>query len=114
LWGANDVAKNESAKSLVHLSNFVKQRKITNVIMSAQKRHGLSTTSCVSSEVTMYNRELQKRVKMFEYAKILDSEIQIEHFTRHGLHVKKVRKELIAQRIMDHIKKTLLVRKHLP
>jgi len=50
-------------------------------------------------------------MKMFEYVKILDSEVQREHFTRHGLHVNTVGKELMAQRITDHISKTLLVRK---
>jgi hypothetical protein len=64
--------------------------------------------------VTTYNRKLQKRVKMSGYAKILDSEIQRQHFTRHGLHMNKVGKEHMAQRIMVHIKKTLFVRKTPP
>jgi len=82
--------------------------------VSAPKRHDLSTTSCVNSDVTTYNRKLHKRMKMFEYVKILDSEVQREHFTRHGLHVNTVGKELMAQRITDHISKTLLVRKTPP
>jgi len=45
------------------------------------------TTSCVNSEVTTYNRKLYKRMKMFEYVQILDSEVQREHVTRHGLHM---------------------------
>jgi hypothetical protein len=36
-------------------------------------------------------------MKMFEYVKVLDSEVQREHFTRHGLHMNTVGKELIAQ-----------------
>ena len=51
---------------------------------------------------------------MFECMKILDSEVQREHFTRHGLHMNTVGKELMAQRIMDHIRKALLVRKAPP
>jgi len=41
VWGgANNVAKNESENGLIHISNFVKQRKHTNIIiMSAPKRH---------------------------------------------------------------------------
>jgi hypothetical protein len=116
VWGgANNTAKNESEKGLVHISNFVKQRKHTNVIIvGAPKRHDLSTTSCVNSEVTTYNRKLHKRMKMCEYVQILDSEIQREHFTRHGLHMNIVGKELMAQRIKDHIRKTLFVRKTPP
>jgi len=95
--------------------NFVKQRKDTNnIIVGAPKRHDLSTTSCVKSEVTKYNRQLHKRMKMFEYVQILDSEVQREHFTRHRLHMHTVGKELMVQRIMDHIRKILLARKTPP
>jgi hypothetical protein len=60
VWGgANNIAKNESEKGLVHISNFVKQRKHTNVIIvSSPKRLDLSTTSCVNSDMTKYNRKL--------------------------------------------------------
>jgi hypothetical protein len=47
---------------------------------------------------------------MFQYVQILDSEVQTEH----GLHMNTVGKELMAQRITDHIRKTLLVRKTPP
>jgi hypothetical protein len=116
VWeGANNIAKNESGKGLVHISNFVKQRKHTSVIIvSAPQRHDLSTISCVNSEVTTYNRKLHKRMKMFAYVQILDSEVQKEHVTRHGLHMNTVGKELMAQRILDHIRKTMLVRKTPP
>jgi hypothetical protein len=33
-----------------------------------------------------------------------------EHFTRHGLHMNTVGKELVAQRITDHIRKIFLKR----
>jgi len=110
VWGgANNVAKNESEKGLVHILNFVKQRKHTNVItVGAPKRHVLSTTSCVKSAVTTYNRKLHKRMKMSEYVQILDSEIQREHFTRHGLHMNTVGKELMAQRINGPYQKNLV------
>jgi hypothetical protein len=52
VWGGtNNIAKNESQKDLVHISNFVKQRKHTNVIIVSAPK----TTSCVNSEVTRYN-----------------------------------------------------------
>jgi hypothetical protein len=43
VWGgANNIAKNESEKGLVHISNFVKQRKHTNIIIvGAPNRHDL-------------------------------------------------------------------------
>jgi len=108
-------AKNEPEKGLVYISNFVKQRKHTNVIIAnAPTSHDLSTTTCVNSEGTTYNSKLHKRMKMFEYIQILDSEVQKEHVTSHGLHMNTLGKELMAQRITDHIRETLLVRKTSP
>ena len=51
---------------------------------------------------------------MFEYGKFLDSEVQREHFTRQELRMNTVGKELMAQRITDHIRKIFLVRKTPP
>jgi len=53
-------------------------------------------------------------MKIFEYVNILESEVQREYFTRHGLHMNTVRKELMAQRITDHFRKTLLIRRKTP
>jgi hypothetical protein len=54
VWGGtNNIAKNESEKGLVHILNFVKQRKHTIIIVvNAPERHDLPTTFCVNSEVT--------------------------------------------------------------
>jgi hypothetical protein len=107
------VDKDEAEKGRVHISNFVKQRKHTNIItVSAPKRHDLSTTSCVNNEMTTYNKITQEM--MFEHVKIPDSEVQRGYCTRHGLHINTVGKELMAQKIMDHIRKTLIVRETLP
>ena len=62
-WGGtNDIARNESNKGLTHLTNFVAQRKNTNIIlMSAPKRHDLADTSCENDEVTKFNRKMLKK-----------------------------------------------------
>jgi len=62
--------------------------------------------------VTIYNTKLHKRVKMFEYGKFLDSEVKKGALYQTCMNT--VGKELMAQRIMDHIRKTLLVRKTPP
>jgi hypothetical protein len=53
LWGgSNDIGKNESTKGLSHISNFVKNRGHTNiVIMNAPHRHDLNATTCINNEV---------------------------------------------------------------
>jgi hypothetical protein len=60
---------------VLHISHFVKQRKYTNVIMSAPNRHALLTTSCINSEVMVYNRKLHKRMKLFGYVKIIRQQL---------------------------------------
>jgi hypothetical protein len=112
--GKNNISKNKSENGVVHISNFVKQGKQANIIIMSTPKIHLSTTSCVNVEVTTYNRELHKRMKIFEYVNILESEVQKEHFTRHGLHMNTVRKELMAQRITDHFRKILLIRQKTP
>ena len=114
VWGGtNNIAKRVRKGASTHLE-LCKTEHTNVIIVGATMRHDLSATSCVTSEVTTYNRKLHKRMKMFEYVQILDSEIQREHFTRHELHMNTVGKELLAQRITDHIRKTLLVRKTHP
>ena len=105
VWGgANDIARNEANKALTHI-NSVKSRKHTNVLLvSVPTRFDLITTSCVNKEVITYNRKLHKWMKQYEHVKIIDSELQRKYFTRHGMHMNLAGKELIAQRIMEHIK----------
>jgi hypothetical protein len=109
IWGgANDIAKNESEKGLIRLSNFVEQSKDTNVIIiGAPKRHDLLTTSCVNKEVDKFNRKLHKKMRVFEHAKVIDSVSQRECYTRHGLHINSLGKEQMAQRIIDQLKNSL-------
>jgi hypothetical protein len=115
LGGTNNIAKNESEKGIVLISNFVKQRKHTNIlIVNAPQRYDLAATSCVNNEVTIHNRKLYKRMKAFEYVKIIDSEVHREYFTKHGMHVNTMGKELMARRITQHIRKTFLVRQTPP
>jgi hypothetical protein len=112
IWGgANNIAKNEAEKGIAVISNFVKQRKHTNIlIVNAPKRHDLPAASCVNNEVTIYNRKLYKRMKAFEYVKIIDSEVHREYLMKHGMHMNTMGKELMARRITQHIRKTFLVR----
>jgi hypothetical protein len=112
VWGG---ANNESEKGTALISNFVKQTKHTNLlVVNAPKRHDLPATSCVNNEVTIYNRELYKRIKASQYVKIIDSEVHREYFTKHGMHMNTMGKELMAWRITQHIRKTFLVRQTPP
>jgi hypothetical protein len=113
VWGgANYIAKNEANNSLTHMSNFVELKKHTNVLLvGAPTRFDLSSTSCVNREVIAFNRKLHKRMKQFEHVKIIDSELQRKYFTKHGMHMNTAGKEIMAQRIAEHIRETFSMKK---
>jgi hypothetical protein len=73
-------------------------------------RFDLSSASCVNREVIAFNRNLYKRMKQFEHVKIINSELQREYFTKHRMHMKRAGKEIMAQRIAEHIKENFLKR----
>jgi len=83
VWSAaNDIAKNEAKNALTHITNLVKLRKHTNVlVVGVPTRFDLSPTSCVNSEVNSYNRKLYKRMKQSEHVRLTDSKLQREYFT---------------------------------
>jgi len=109
VWGAaNDIAKNEAKNALTHITNFVELRKHTNVLLVwVPTRFDLSPTSCVNREVNSYNRKLYKRMKQFVHVRLIDSKLQREYFTKHGMHMKLAGKEIIAHRIAELIRETL-------
>jgi hypothetical protein len=97
MWGGtNNIDKNESSKGLSHISSFAKNRGHTNaVIMNAPHRHDLNTTSCINNEIKVFNRKLLKKMKMYDYAKVIEPNLSREHFTQQGLQMNRLGKELI-------------------
>jgi hypothetical protein len=104
MWGStNDTSKNESFVGLSHISSFVKNRRHTNiVIMNAPHRHDLDTSG-VNNEVKVFNRILRNKMKMYDYAKVMETNLNGERLTQHGLHMNRLRKELISKTIPENI-----------
>ena len=106
VWGgANDIARNEANKALTHITNYVESRKHTNVlIVSVPTRFDLISTSCANKEVIAYNRKVSKWMKKYEHVKLIDCDLLRRCYTRYGMHMNLTGKELLSQRIMEHIK----------
>jgi hypothetical protein len=109
VWGGtNDRGKNESSKGLSRISSFIKNRGHTNiVIMNAPHRHDLDTASCINTEVKEFHSKLLKKMKMYDYAKVMETSLCREHFTQHGPHTNRLKKELISKTISQNIKSVL-------
>ena len=101
VWGgSNDISCNNSSEGLKNLKVLAESRINTNiVIVSAPKRHDLQDSSCVNKEVIVFNRKLKKVMKPYNHVKIIDVDVDRQHFTRHGLHLNGRGKEEMGKKI---------------
>ena len=103
--GAKDINKNETNVGLAHLRNFAEDRRNTNiVVVPAPHRHDLLSSSCVNKEIVVFNRKLHKVVKSVSNMKIIQSNLNRDDFTRHGMHLNLSSKEKVAKLIGENIK----------
>jgi hypothetical protein len=98
LWaGANDISKNNCNEALRSLIKCMDEHKKVNIILlHAQHRHDLMYTSCVNKEVAKFNRKTKKIIKLYPNARLMEIQLQRQHFTRHGQPLNLVGKELVA------------------
>ena len=75
--------------------------------MSAPPRYDLISSSCVNNKVVRFNRQLNKRMKTFNNVKILETDLNRECFTKHGLHLNSSGKEQIASKLAVMVKSLL-------
>ena len=80
--GTKYIGRNETYKWLRSISQFIRNKRHTKVIiMEAPHRFDLVPTSCVNKEVATFNRRMQKIIKSFIHAEILNMSPRREHFT---------------------------------
>jgi len=104
--GTNNISKNELNKGLRHVTQFVQNKGNTNVIvMNAPHRFDLEERSCVSKEVEVFNRKLNKIMKRYNHIKIITMSEERGHYTKHGLHMNKSGKKWITKKTADFINK---------
>jgi hypothetical protein len=104
-WGgANDINKYEVNNGLKYLKNFININQNTNIIVvTAPHRHDLQESSCVNREVDVFNRKLHKIVKIMDNVMLLQTKLNRNDFTCHGLHLNISGKVKIAELIGEHI-----------
>ena len=101
MWGnTNDISKQNSQEALKQLSEFANKCQDTNVIvMTAPMRHDLMPSSCVNSEVVRFSRLLKERMKLYTKIKILDTDLNRDCFTKHGLHMNSSGKDQLIMKL---------------
>lgn len=102
--GALDIARDNTTRGLLSTQQFIKQCAHTNVlILNAPVRFDLSASSCVNKEVSHFNRKMLKLIKPFDYAQMVNVNLQREQFTTHGMHINRQGKDVTAQYLVSAI-----------
>lgn len=103
LGGTNDIATNSTKELRNSLKRRLLEFRNTNVIVfSVAHRHDLPEWSCVNKEIRNANTEIQNICRRFENVKFVDiSELGRRFHTNHGLHLNKVGKKLITNKILE-------------
>jgi hypothetical protein len=100
IGGANEVNKNETNIGLKHLRQLVENSRNTNImVVTAPHRYDLQDSACVNKEIVVFNRKLHKMVKTADNVKILQTTLNRNDFTRHGMHLNILGKEKVAKQI---------------
>jgi hypothetical protein len=82
--------------------------------MNVPKIFDLEAHSCVIYEVNAFNRNLYKHTKSIQNATTVEVTSDRDHFTKHGLHLNRKRKEEAAKTTASSIKEIFNLQKKYP
>jgi hypothetical protein len=94
IWGgANDIGRYNTQKAVEWVTKFVETNRHQNVILiNSPHRYDLSGESCINIEVTEFNKKI-KNMEQHPQVKILEVDLDRNHFTAHGLHLNSKAKQ---------------------
>ena len=64
--------------------------------MKLPHRHDLIPSSCVNNEVLKFNRQVEKKMKIYNNVRMLETDLNRRYFTKYGQHLNISGKELIS------------------
>ena len=107
VWeGSNGITKNNAKVAIKHVCNFVEVKKRVNiVIIKSSHRHDLILSSCVNNEVLNFNKQVEKKMKIYNDVKMLETDFDRKYFAKHGQHMNLSGKKLISITLTTVIKK---------
>jgi hypothetical protein len=106
--GALDVARDNTARGLLSIQQFIQKGAHTNVlILNAPVRFDLSATSFVKKKVFHSNRKMAKLIKPFDYAQVVNVNLQREQFMTDGMHLNRQGKDVTARYLVSVIHNVL-------
>ena len=72
---------------------------------NATHRHDLREWSCVNNEVKSFNNKLKNKLGNICNSKLVCIDSSRRYFTRHGLHMNGLGKEVLALKITEEVKR---------
>jgi len=80
--------------------HFVEKNEEVNiVIMKLPDRHDLIPSSCVNSEVIIFDRLVENKLEIYSNVKMLETDTDRKYFTKHGQHLNLSGKEQISMKL---------------
>jgi hypothetical protein len=92
--GTKDISRNKSKEGIRYLKGFAERTNNTNVILlGAPYRYDMPPSSCINTEVKLFNKRLQNLMSTLNYVRVLSMSTERRHHNKHGLHLNKQRKD---------------------
>ena len=101
--GSNDVNRNDLRKVFNDVTSFVKSVDQTNIILIGIPYRYDFKNSHINSEIKSFNRKLYKLTKIFSHVNVIEADSNRLLFTKHGLHLNGLGKELLSNHLLLHI-----------
>jgi hypothetical protein len=73
------------------------------MILGITHRHDLVEYSCVHRAIQVFNHKLKKVANSFKHVTIMKCNYNREYFTKHGMHLNRIGKGLVAKQLASEI-----------
>ena len=82
--------------------------------MKSSHSHDLIPSSCVNNDVLKFNRQVERKMKIYNNVKMFETDLDRKFCTKHGQNLNLSGKELISKKLTTGIKELFLLRKNYP
>jgi len=101
--GTNDYEMFNFDQTFLNIRNFVMTYDHTNILMNIHHRYDIPNLISVNMNIASLNRKLQKLVNVLPHTTFLKVEEERNLYTKHGLHLNKLGKQLAQHQIASHL-----------
>ena len=102
--GTNDLELNNLSVTFQNIVNYLMNNNHLNILLlNIPFQYDLPNSYAVNKKISMFNKKLQKLVRVFPHTRFLSSNNDRKLFTKHSLHRNKLGKKLVTFQLACHI-----------